>query len=87
MIEDAQVIRLCLRLGEATGPARGFEGRKRRKRKGTMISYPVIGPAQETRGPGTIPFRRSGCASQPAGTELFLKFKPARGPQRGLGSA
>ena len=28
MIEDAQVIRLCLSLGEATGPARGLEGRK-----------------------------------------------------------
>ena len=37
MIEDAQVIRLCLRRGEATGLARGLEGRKRRKRKGTMM--------------------------------------------------
>ena len=37
MIEDAQVIRLCLSLGEATGPARALEGRKRRKRKGTMM--------------------------------------------------
>ena len=37
MIEDAQVIRLCLRLRKATGPARGLEGRKRRKRKGTMM--------------------------------------------------
>jgi len=37
MIEDAQVIRLCLRRGEATGLAHGLEGRKRRKRKGTMM--------------------------------------------------
>jgi hypothetical protein len=57
MIEDAQVIRLCLRLRKATGLARGLEGRKRRKRKGTMISYPVKSSAQETCGPGTIPFK------------------------------